>query len=124
MSDTTVVCSALSFSWPDGTPVVTDLSFTVGDGRTGLVAPNGAGKVETFAMSMSETIVALFEQEAAKIGKQPAYMTTGEKKMLVKALKESGVFQIRGGVDQVAHLLGITRYTVYNYLNREQANRS
>ena len=29
---------------PDGTPLFTDLSFTVGDGRTGLVAPNGAGK--------------------------------------------------------------------------------
>ncbi|HET7664626.1 MAG TPA: ABC-F family ATP-binding cassette domain-containing protein [Mycobacterium sp.] len=39
-----VVCSNLSFSWPDDTPQFTDLSFTVGDGRTGLVAPNGAGK--------------------------------------------------------------------------------
>ena len=39
-----VVCSNLSFSWPDDTPVFEDLSFTVGDGRTGLVAPNGAGK--------------------------------------------------------------------------------
>jgi ATPase subunit of ABC transporter with duplicated ATPase domains len=39
-----IVCSNLSFSWPDGTPLFTDLSFTVGDGRTGLVAPNGAGK--------------------------------------------------------------------------------
>jgi ATPase subunit of ABC transporter with duplicated ATPase domains len=34
----------LSFSWPDDTPVFTELSFTVGAGRTGLVAPNGAGK--------------------------------------------------------------------------------
>ena len=34
----------LSFSWPDDTPLFEDLSFTVGDGRTGLVAPNGAGK--------------------------------------------------------------------------------
>ncbi|MGY1839027.1 MULTISPECIES: ABC-F family ATP-binding cassette domain-containing protein [unclassified Modestobacter] len=39
-----VICSALSFSWPDGTPVLSDLSFGVGPGRTGLVAPNGAGK--------------------------------------------------------------------------------
>lgn len=77
---------------------------------------NGPGKVETFAMSIHETIVALFEQEAAKIGKQAAYMTTEEKMLLAKGLKESGVFQIRGAVDQVAHLLGVTRYTVYNYL--------
>jgi ATPase subunit of ABC transporter with duplicated ATPase domains len=39
-----VVGTNLSFSWPDGTPVFTDLSFSVGPGRTGLVAPNGAGK--------------------------------------------------------------------------------
>ncbi|WP_033308835.1 ATP-binding cassette domain-containing protein [Streptomyces iakyrus] len=44
MSDAAVVCSNLSFSWPDDTPVFSDLSFTVTTGRTGLVAPNGAGK--------------------------------------------------------------------------------
>ena len=44
MSDAFIVCSNLSFSWPDDTPVFQDLSFTAGGGRTGLVAPNGAGK--------------------------------------------------------------------------------
>ncbi|MFD4610320.1 ribosomal protection-like ABC-F family protein [Streptomyces sp. NPDC058440] len=44
MSDASVVCSNLSFTWPDDTPVFQDLSFTVGPGRTGLVAPNGTGK--------------------------------------------------------------------------------
>jgi ATPase subunit of ABC transporter with duplicated ATPase domains len=39
-----ITCSNLSFSWPDDTPLFTDLSFTIGAGRTGLVAPNGAGK--------------------------------------------------------------------------------
>ncbi|MEU1619414.1 ATP-binding cassette domain-containing protein [Streptomyces sp. NPDC005722] len=37
-------CSALSFRWPDGTPVVDGLSLTVGRGRTGLVGANGTGK--------------------------------------------------------------------------------
>ncbi|MEV4742108.1 ribosomal protection-like ABC-F family protein [Streptomyces sp. NPDC049555] len=44
MSDVSVVCSHLSFSWPDATPVFQDLSFAMGSGRTGLVAPNGSGK--------------------------------------------------------------------------------
>ncbi|KUM84656.1 MULTISPECIES: ribosomal protection-like ABC-F family protein [Streptomyces] len=44
MSDTAIVCSNLSFAWPDDTPVFQDLSFTVTGGRTGLVAPNGSGK--------------------------------------------------------------------------------
>ncbi|SDJ97083.1 ABC-F family ATP-binding cassette domain-containing protein [Nonomuraea jiangxiensis] len=44
MSDAFIICSNLSFSWPDDTPVFEDLSCTVGAGRTGLIAPNGAGK--------------------------------------------------------------------------------
>ena len=44
MPDATVVCSNLSFTWPDDTPVFHDLSFSVSPGRTGLVAPNGSGK--------------------------------------------------------------------------------
>ncbi|WNG86262.1 ABC-F family ATP-binding cassette domain-containing protein [Mycobacterium sp. ITM-2016-00317] len=39
-----VVCTHLSFSWPDDTAVFTDLSFTADAGRAGLVAANGAGK--------------------------------------------------------------------------------
>ena len=44
MSHASVICSNLSFTWPDDTPVFQDLSFTLGSGRTGLVAPNGTGK--------------------------------------------------------------------------------
>lgn len=39
-----IVCSNLSFAWPDDTPVFHDLSFTMSTGSTGLVAPNGSGK--------------------------------------------------------------------------------
>ncbi|MGB8947272.1 MAG: ABC-F family ATP-binding cassette domain-containing protein [Streptomyces sp.] len=44
MSDAAILCTNLSFAWPDDTPVFHDLSFTVATGRTGLVAPNGSGK--------------------------------------------------------------------------------
>ncbi|PJN38925.1 ABC transporter [Streptomyces sp. CB02959] len=44
MSDASLICSQLTFSWPDDTPVFAGLSFTVGAGHTGLVAPNGSGK--------------------------------------------------------------------------------
>ncbi len=39
-----VVCSGLSFAWPDGTAVFTDLSLVIGPGRTGLIGLNGSGK--------------------------------------------------------------------------------
>lgn len=54
MPEAFITCSNLSFSWPDGTPVFTDLSFTVGSGRTGLVAPNGAGKSTLLKLLVGE----------------------------------------------------------------------
>jgi ATPase subunit of ABC transporter with duplicated ATPase domains len=39
-----VVLSDLTFSWPDGVPVLTGLNATFGSGRTGLIGPNGTGK--------------------------------------------------------------------------------
>ncbi|MCC5577599.1 ABC-F family ATP-binding cassette domain-containing protein [Microtetraspora sp. AC03309] len=39
-----IVCSDLSFSWPDGTPVLDGLDLAFGTGRTGLIGVNGSGK--------------------------------------------------------------------------------
>ncbi|GLZ06917.1 ABC transporter [Actinomadura sp. NBRC 104412] len=39
-----VVCSAVSFAWPDGTVVLDGLDAAFGQGRTGLIGLNGSGK--------------------------------------------------------------------------------
>jgi ATPase subunit of ABC transporter with duplicated ATPase domains len=39
-----VVLDRVSFSWPDGSPALRDVSGTFGTGRTGLVGRNGSGK--------------------------------------------------------------------------------
>ncbi|MGW4164587.1 ribosomal protection-like ABC-F family protein [Streptomyces sp. NPDC004788] len=54
MSDAAIVCSNLSFAWPDDTPVFHDLSFSVAPGRTGLVAPNGSGKSTLLKLIVGE----------------------------------------------------------------------
>jgi len=54
VSDGYIVSSALSFSWPDETPVFDDLSFSVPGGRTGLVAPNGRGKTTLLRLIAGE----------------------------------------------------------------------
>ncbi|MEU8455339.1 ABC-F family ATP-binding cassette domain-containing protein [Streptomyces griseoaurantiacus] len=41
---TSLTCISLSFSWPDGTPVLDGLDAAFGPGRTGLVGVNGSGK--------------------------------------------------------------------------------
>ncbi|OKJ93531.1 ABC transporter [Streptomyces sp. CB03234] len=41
---TSITCTDLSFSWPDGTEVLDGFQLAVGPGRTGLVGLNGSGK--------------------------------------------------------------------------------
>ncbi|WP_217207932.1 ABC-F family ATP-binding cassette domain-containing protein [Streptomyces sp. AC550_RSS872] len=41
---TSITCTSLYFTWPDGTPVFEGLDVSFGPGRTGLVGINGSGK--------------------------------------------------------------------------------
>ncbi|MFI6058130.1 helix-turn-helix domain-containing protein [Streptomyces sp. NPDC051286] len=43
------------------------------------------------------------------------------KQSLVRTLEARGAFSVRHGVETVAGALGVSRFTVYNYLNRENA---
>ncbi|MCX4680386.1 helix-turn-helix domain-containing protein [Streptomyces sp. NBC_01433] len=43
------------------------------------------------------------------------------KQSVVRALEARGAFSVRHGVETVAGALGVSRFTVYNYLNRENA---
>ncbi|MBK3588083.1 ABC-F family ATP-binding cassette domain-containing protein, partial [Streptomyces sp. MBT57] len=43
-SDTHISCTSLSFSWPDGTEVLSGFDLAVGPGRTGLIGLNECGK--------------------------------------------------------------------------------
>lgn len=46
--------SHLTFNWPDGTPVFTDLTAVFAAGRTGLVGPNGTGKTALLRLIAAE----------------------------------------------------------------------
>lgn len=46
------------------------------------------------------------------------------KQSVVRTLEARGAFSVRHGVETVAGALGVSRFTVYNYLNREHAARS
>jgi hypothetical protein len=45
-----------------------------------------------------------------------------DKQHLVRLLEERCAFALRHGVETVATALGVSRFTVYNYLNRENAS--
>ena len=79
---------------------------------------------ENFAFSINDTVDVMFEQAVSEIGKQPATMTKDEKIRLVKELERKGAFQIKGVVNQIAVRLGVSNFTVYNYLKKVRASDS
>ncbi len=92
--------------------IVKTIDFSANDNR------------ETFAATVGETIEALFSQAISIVGKQPATMMTTEKIRLVEVLESKGAFQIKGAVDQVAILVGVSKYTIYNYLQKVRATQA
>ena len=47
--------------------------------------------------------------------------TTEEKIACVDQLERKGTFRIKGAVDQVAMKMGVSKYTVYSYLQKVRA---
>ena len=51
------------------------------------------------------------------VGAELSEMTREQKQVAVRTLDEQGVFLLRGAVDQVARSMGVSRVTLYSYLN-------
>ena len=54
----------------------------------------------------------------AELGEPLATLSRADKQRAVRLLEERGAFAVRKSVPAVAEALGVTRFTVYNYLNR------
>ncbi|MFF8828167.1 helix-turn-helix domain-containing protein [Streptomyces sp. NPDC015131] len=57
-------------------------------------------------------------------GRPLAELDRKTKQAVVRTLEARGAFSVRHGVETVAGALGVSRFTVYNYLNRENAAKS
>ncbi|MDR7302536.1 helix-turn-helix domain-containing protein [Haloactinomyces albus] len=61
-------------------------------------------------------------QVEAELGARLADLPRADKQRAVRLLEERGAFTLRKSVESIAKTLGVSRFTVYNYLNREQAS--
>ena len=52
-----------------------------------------------------------------EIGQPLAEMSRDEKQTAIRRLDEQGAFLLRGAVDDVARTMGVSRVTLYSYLN-------
>ncbi len=67
--------------------------------------------------SMEKFVDGIIEQAIIGIGKQVAFMHKSERLEVVRMLDRHGAFKLRGSVEYVAKILGVSRFTVYNYIN-------
>jgi predicted transcriptional regulator YheO len=72
---------------------------------------------ERFERSVDEVLETLIQNAISGVGKNTADMTREEKVAIVAYLETKGAFLIRYSVERVAELLGMTKYTIYNYLD-------
>ncbi len=72
---------------------------------------------ERFEHSVDEVLDNLIQNAISNIGKKTADMTREDKVAIVAYLEAKGAFLIRYSVERVAELLGMTKYTIYNYLD-------
>ncbi|GAA3389350.1 helix-turn-helix domain-containing protein [Streptomyces roseoviridis] len=70
---------------------------------------------------LSESLDHILAAMERRHGMPLAELDRKSKQEVVRILEARGAFSVRHGVETVAGALGVSRFTVYNYLNRETA---
>ncbi|WP_100839524.1 helix-turn-helix domain-containing protein [Kitasatospora fiedleri] len=82
---------------------------------------DGAPAVAVRLPHLSSALDRLLAETARQFDGRPlAELDRAEKQRVVALLEERGAFTVRHGVETVASALGVSRFTVYNYLNRQE----
>jgi predicted transcriptional regulator YheO len=74
-------------------------------------------EAETFVTDVDQLAAHLMRRAVAKVDVPVELMQKRHKVEVVRDLKERGMFHLKDAVDMVATALGVTRFTIYNYLN-------
>jgi uncharacterized protein YqgV (UPF0045/DUF77 family) len=73
----------------------------------------------TPVVELNDALARLIADVERELGAGLAELDRPGKQRAVRLLRERGAFGLRKSVSSVADALGVTRFTVYNYLNRE-----
>ncbi|MFJ4481089.1 helix-turn-helix domain-containing protein [Streptomyces longwoodensis] len=115
-------------------PFITAVKPLVDAMGGGLLPPDEAGPDDVVLSWQGAEVVAVRLPQLAdsldhilaamerKRGKPLADLDRKAKQEVVRVLEARGAFSVRHGVETVASALGVSRFTVYNYLNREKGS--
>ena len=77
-------------------------------------------KGEVFTGNIDELLETLMKEAVENTGHTLDELDKDDKVAVVRYLDNKGVFLIKKSAERVADFLGISRFTVYNYLNEAQ----
>ncbi|MEU3790976.1 helix-turn-helix domain-containing protein [Streptomyces fructofermentans] len=83
----------------------------------------GADVVAVRLPQLADSLDHILAALERKHGRPLAELDRRAKQEIVRMLEVRGAFAVRHGVETVAGALGVSRFTVYNYLNREKGVR-
>ncbi|MFF4097027.1 helix-turn-helix domain-containing protein [Streptomyces sp. NPDC001834] len=86
-----------------------------------VLAWEGEDVVAVRLPQLSESLDHILTAMERRYGMPLAGLDRRAKQAVVRSLEARGAFSVRHGVETVASALGVSRFTVYNYLNREKA---
>lgn len=84
---------------------------------TPAIVPESDDDPELFATDVDQLAAHLIKRAVGKVDVPIDLMQKKHKVAIVRDLKDRGMFHLRDAVDMVAASLGVTRFTIYNYLN-------
>lgn len=82
------------------------------------VAASSDEDPELFVTDVDQLAAHLIKRALKQVDVPVELMRKSHKIAVVRDLKERGMFHLRDAVDMVATSLGVTRFTIYNYLNQ------
>lgn len=91
---------------------------TIVKGLIASVAGAPQAVTETESASVDDLVQEIIQSGIAATGKAVATMTREDKMEAVRHMNDRGLFLIRSSVDLAASSLGVSRFTIYNYLDQ------
>lgn len=75
-------------------------------------------KSENFYSTVQDVIQNMVDQVLVSFKKTPSSLSLEEKIECVRMLEEKGAFLIKGSTEYLAVVLGVSKFTIYNYLQK------
>lgn len=89
-------------------------------GAEGPDAPETAGTAVQAETEPGAGLAQLLDGVADELGGSLESLPRSQKQRAVRLLEERGAFSYRKSAETIAEALGVSRFTVYNYLNRQR----